>query len=167
MLNSKHILVAIDDFQKSQLLVDYVAQLAHGGNDFTVHLFHALGPLPPQLMESPGAESAKAEERVERKQARQQEAWMEHARNQFEPHFENEKARLRAARVPAIETHLPVLNQRTDLVAEIIKAARDNDCGTIVVGQNSYPWLWEQFHAHLSEQLLSECPESAVCVVCE
>jgi nucleotide-binding universal stress UspA family protein len=167
MLNSKHILLAIDDLEKSRPLVDYVAQLADGGNDFKVHLFHALGPLPPQLMESPGAENARAEERVEQKQAGQQDAWLEQARSEFEPQLENEKARLSAANVPEIEIHLPLLNQRTDLVPEIVKAARDNDCGMIVVGQNSYSWLWEQFHAHLSEQLLSECPESAVCVVCE
>ena len=101
-------------------------------------------------MESPGAENARAEERVEQKQARQQDAWLAQARSEFEPQLEKEKARLSAANVPEIEIHLPLLNQRTDLVPEIVKAARDNDCGMIVVGQNSYSWLWEQFHAHLA-----------------
>jgi K+-sensing histidine kinase KdpD len=66
-----------------------------------------------------------------------------------------------------IKTHLLVLNQRKDLVAEIIKAARDNECGTVVVGHNSYPWIREQFHTHISEQLVFESPDMAVCVVSE
>lgn len=72
-----------------------------------------------------------------------------------------------AANVPGseIETHLILLNQRQDLVAEIVKAARENNCGTIVVGDNSYPWIREQFHRHISEQLVSESPDMAVCVV--
>ena len=56
MPSSKQILVAIDDFQQARHLVDYVAELAAGGDDFKIHLFHAAGPLPPQLLESPGAE---------------------------------------------------------------------------------------------------------------
>jgi K+-sensing histidine kinase KdpD len=74
-----------------------------------------------------------------------------------------------SAKVPGseIETHLLVLNQRKDLVAEILKTARHNHCGTIVVGYNSYPWIQEQFHTHISEQLISESVnlDLAVCVV--
>ena len=72
-----------------------------------------------------------------------------------------------AANVPAseIETHLIVLNQRQDLVVEIVKAARDNNCGTIIVGHNSYPWIREQLHTHISEQLVTESPDMALCVV--
>jgi K+-sensing histidine kinase KdpD len=72
-----------------------------------------------------------------------------------------------AANVPAseIETHIILLNQREDLVEEIVKAARDNDCGTIVVGRTSYPCIKEQFHTHISEQLVSESLDMAVCVV--
>ena len=169
MLNSRHILVAIDDFQKAHHLIDYVAELVAGRDDFKIHLFHGTGPLPPQLLESPGAEGAAEEERLEAKQARQQDNWFGRTRNQIEPQLANEKSRLITARVPDsdIETHLLVLHQRQDLVPQIIKAARDNDCGTIVVGYNSYPWIQEQFHTHVSEQLLAESLGSAVCVVRE
>jgi hypothetical protein len=167
MPSPKQILVAIDDFQREKHLIDYVGELAGGHDDFKIHLFHAAGPLPPQLLESPGAEGSSAEQHIEQKQVRQQENWFDRTRDKIEPQLASQKSRLVAANVPGseIETHLVVLNQRQDLVAEIVKAARDNDCGTIVVGQNSYPWIREQFHTHISEQLVSESPDMAVCVV--
>ena len=97
MLNSKQILVAIDDFQRANHLVDYVAGLA-------------AGPMPPQLLESPGAEGSAEEQHIEHRQARQQDNWIDRTREKIEPQFATEKSRLRAANVPdsEIETHLLV-----------------------------------------------------------
>jgi nucleotide-binding universal stress UspA family protein len=108
MLNSKQILVAIDDFQRARHLVDYVAELAAGHDDFKIHLFHAAGPVPPQLLELPGAEGSAEEEHIERRQARQQDNWLDRTRKEIEPQFASEKSRLIAANVPdsEIETHL-------------------------------------------------------------
>jgi nucleotide-binding universal stress UspA family protein len=165
MPNPKRILVTIDDFQRATHLIDYGGELAGGHDDFKIHLFHATGPLPPQLLESSGAEGSAAEQHIEQ-QVRQQEK-VDRTRDKITPQLASQKSRLTAANVPAseIETHLILLNQRQDLVAEIVKAARDNDCGTIVVGHNSYPWIREQFHTHISEKLVSESPDMAVCVV--
>jgi nucleotide-binding universal stress UspA family protein len=167
MSNPRQILVAIDEFERANHLIDYVGELAGGHDDFKIHLFHAAGPLPPQLLESPGAEGSAAEQHIEQKQVEQQENWFDRTRDKITPQLASQKTRLMAANVPGseIETHLILLNQRQDLVAEIVKAARDNDCGTIVVGHNSYPWIREQFHTHISEQLVSESPDMAVCVV--
>jgi hypothetical protein len=74
MPNPKQIPVAIDDFQSAKHLIDYVGELAGGHDDFKIHLFHAAGPLPPQLLESPGAEGSAAEQHIEQKQVRQQES---------------------------------------------------------------------------------------------
>jgi hypothetical protein len=167
MPNPKQILVAIDDFQRAKHLIDYVGELAGGHDDFKIHLFHATGPLPPQLLESRGAEGSATEQHVEQTQVRQQENWFDRTSDKIAPQLASQKSRLMAANVPGseIETHLILLNQRQDLLAEIVKAARENDCGTIVVGYNSYPWIKEQFHTHISEQLVSESSDVAVCVV--
>jgi nucleotide-binding universal stress UspA family protein len=85
MLNSKQILVAIDDFKRARHLVDYVAELAAGHDDFEIHLFHAAGPMPPQLLESLGAEGAAEEEHIEQRQARQQDNWIDRTRKKIEP----------------------------------------------------------------------------------
>lgn len=167
MAHSQQILVAIEDFSSAGPILDYVGQLAGDCAGFDVHLFHAAGPLPPQLLESPGAERPQAEERTEQQQARQQNLWFERTRDELEPQFAAAKARLVAANVPPrrIRSHLRVLNQREDLVPEMIKAARDNHCGTIVVGRNSYSWLREQVRAHVSEKLIEDTPSLAICVV--
>jgi nucleotide-binding universal stress UspA family protein len=167
MSNPKQILVAIDDLESANRLIGYVGELAGGHDDFKIHLFHAAGPLPPQLLESAGAEGSAGEQQIEHKQVRQQEHWFDRVREKIASDLASQKSRLLGANVPAtqIETHLVLLRQREDLVAEILKAARDNDCGTIVVGHNSYPWIKEQFHTHISEQLVSESPDMAVCVV--
>jgi hypothetical protein len=167
MPNPKQVLVAIDDFQRAKHLIDYVGELAGGHDDFKIHLFHAAGPLPPQLLESPGAEGSAAEQHVEQTQVRQQENWFDRTRDKIAPQLASQKSRLIAANVPGteIEIHIIPLNQKQDLVAEIVKTARDNDCGTIIVWHNSYPWIQEQFHTHISEQLVSESPDMAVCVV--
>ncbi len=176
MANHKQMLIAIDDFRSAQPLLEYAADLAHGRDDYQIHLFHALyqihlfhalEPLPPQLLESPGAEEPAREERIEEKQISQQERWVDRSLKRLEPLLESSKSQLASAQVPRdrIKTHVFPLNHREDLVAEIIKAAHDNDCGTILVGYKSYPWIREQFHTHISEQLLTAADDCAVCVV--
>jgi hypothetical protein len=169
MSNATRILVAMDDFQHSHAVLDFVAELAGCSDAFTVCLFHAAGPFPPQLLESPGGESGREEERIEQRQVRQQDSWLENIRSSVEAQFATAKQRLIKANVAAvnIETHLFLLNQRSDLVPEMIRIAREKHCGTIVVGRNSYSWLREQFHTHVSESLIEETPDLAICIISE
>ena len=53
--------------------------------------------------------------------------------------------------------HILQLNDRADLVSEIITAAHEYRCETVVVGYNDYPWLTEKFHTHIAEQLIAPC----------
>jgi nucleotide-binding universal stress UspA family protein len=167
MTDPKKILVAIDDFRQSEHLINYLAALARESSDFYLHLFHAAGPLPPNLLESPGAEDPTEEIRVEQKQERAQERWVSKAKAETQRQFDAHKAQLVVSKFPKanIFTHFIVLNQRDDFIPEIIKAAHQNNCGTIIVGHESYGWIREQFHTHVSEQLIAELPGVAVCVV--
>jgi hypothetical protein len=36
---------------------------------------------------------------------------------------------------------------------DILKAARDFDCRTVVVGRNAFPWLEELLASHLGEEV--------------
>lgn len=167
--NYGHILVAIDDFQASEPLLQFVGEIAAGREGSCVHLFHAVGPMPPQYLESPGAEDPVEEEKIEAKQEREQRAWFASARKKSAPLFKRVKGQLVKANLPRerIETHLLLLNHRKDLVAEILKAAQTHDCGMVVVGKSSYPWILELFHSHVGEQLISASEALAVCVVDE
>lgn len=167
MADRQHILVAIDDFPMTQHLEDCLRKTVQNPNAVTVHLFHALGPLPPQLLESRGSEDPAKEKIVEAEQVQQQESWFSRARAEAEPLLQIATAQLRALNVPdaEIKSQFFLLNQREDLVAEILKAAHDNDCATIIVGHKSYPWLREQLHAHTDVQLKSASPDVMVCAV--
>jgi nucleotide-binding universal stress UspA family protein len=166
MMDPKKILVAIDDFNGLEPLISYVAGLADGSDRFHVHLFHAAGPLPPQLLESPGAENAAEEIKVEQEQEKEQEHWALERKAKTMRLLDNQKLRL-AANLPEknISVHFTALYQRSDLVGEIINVAQQNSCGTIIVGHESFGWLREQFHSHISEKLISDSPSAAVCVV--
>lgn len=169
MSSYRNILAAIDDFQASERLLRFVAELAAGNENFRIHLFHALGPLPPELLESPGAEDPVTEEVIENRQETKQNLWLNRARNEARTLFEQAKAVLTGANVPenSIRTHLPLLTHKEDLVREMIETARANHCCTVLVGRSSYPWVRELLHTHLSEQLLLHSNELAICVVNE
>jgi nucleotide-binding universal stress UspA family protein len=166
MAHYQHILVAIDDFPMTEHLEECLRKTVQNPNAVTIHLFHALGPLPPQLLESRGAEDPTEEKKVEAEQIQQQESWFIRARREAEPLLKTATARLRDLLSDAkIKSHFVLLYQCEDLVAEILKAAHHNDCTTIVVGHKSYPWLREQFHAHTAVQLKSASSDVTVCAV--
>ena len=167
MADRQHILVAIDDFPMTRHLEECLRKTIEDRNAVTIHLFHALGPLPPQLLESRGAEDPADEKKVEAEQVQLQESWFIRARQEAEPLLKAATARLRDLHFSdaEIKSHFFLLNHREDLVAEILKAARDNDCATIIVGHKSHPWLREQFHSHTAVQLKSAAPDVTVCAV--
>jgi len=144
----QNILIALDDRVAALRAVEYVAAFVAGRDDFEIHLLHAVRPLPPRLMESPGSEDPPMEEQIEQRQRLQQNTWKSRAETQLVPVLEAAKSQIIAANVPAdkISTHILQLNDRGDLVRELIRAAHEHRCNTIVVGYNDYSWIKEKFH---------------------
>ena len=163
----QNILIAVDDRDAALRAVQYVAAFVAGRNDFEIHLLHALRPLPPQLMESPGSEDPSVERQIEQRQALQQQGWKNRAETQVVPVLEAARSQITAANVSVqkIATHILQLNDGGDLVPELIRAAHEYRCQTIVVGYNDYPWIKEKFHTHIAEQLIAQSERLAVCVV--
>ncbi|MGN6720826.1 MAG: universal stress protein [Candidatus Binatia bacterium] len=148
-----NVLVALDDRDASMRAVEYVGAFLAGRNDFKIQLFHALKPLPPQLMESPGSEDPSVEQQIEYRQAVQQKELEKPSRNATRIGARSSQSQIVAANIHAekIATHILQLNDRADLVSEIVTAAREYRCETVVVGYNDYPWLREIFHTHIAE----------------
>jgi hypothetical protein len=130
-------------------------------------LFHAAGPLPPNLLESTGAENPTDEIKVEQKQERAQDRWTVDSKEETQHLFDTQIAQLASSNFPKenIFKNFVLLHQRNDLVPEIVRAAQQNNCGTLIVGYGAYSWVREQFQTHVSEQLISQCSDTAVCVV--
>ncbi|GEM_PF-1108604 len=167
LMNRPNVLIAIEDFPITEHLQKCLEPFLRKNPAPTIHLFHALGPLPPRLLESPGAEDPAEEQSVEARQEREQEHWLARARANAEPLLQSAAAAIRGFHTPApeIRTHFQLLNQRADLIDEILKAAREHGCGSIVVGHRSHPWLRGQLHTRTGVRLKSAAPELSVCVV--
>jgi nucleotide-binding universal stress UspA family protein len=165
--SSKRMLVGIEDTDSSTHVLEYVADLTGGSSGFVIHAFHALGPVPLELREFRGAEDPKTEEKLDSLLHRKQEEWIETAKSQAQCLLENARLQLGAKGVPenTVTTQLIVLDHKEDFIGEILKTASKNQCGTIVVGQSSFPWFKELFASHTGEELLKQSEGFAICVV--
>jgi nucleotide-binding universal stress UspA family protein len=165
--NSKRILVGIEDSESSTHALEYVADLARGDGGFVIHAFHAIGPVPVELREFGGAENPRTERQLDSQLQQKRDHWIRTAKTEARPFLENAKRQLIATGISesAITTHLIVLQDRQDLIGEILKTASRNHCGTIVVGQSHLPWFKELFTSHTGEELLKQSEGFGICVV--
>jgi K+-sensing histidine kinase KdpD len=120
-----------------------------------------------ELREFRGAEDPKTEEKLDSRLHRKREEWSETAKSQARSLLENATLQLSARGIPdsTITTHVIVLNDKEDLIGEILETASRNQCGTIIVGQSSFPWFKELFASHTGEELLKQSEGFAICVV--
>jgi len=163
--NSKRILLCIDDSESSKHAVDYVAGLARGDDRFVINVFHAVGPVPVELREFSGAENPKTEEYLDSELQQKQDDWARMAKSEARPLIENARLQLSAVGIPTSTVTTLLLKHGEDLVSEILRTASGNRCGTIVVGQSSFPWFKELFASHTGEELLKQSEGFVVCVV--
>ncbi len=121
-------------------------------------MLHMLGPLPPELRESKGAETPEDEEKVEAALVRKQRQALAKTAAEVRPVLDRAKAVLAAAGVSceAIERDCPELTNRDDLVNDILREARNRDCATVVVGRESFSGLKEIFAGHVADDLIRE-----------
>ncbi|MGH7875447.1 MAG: universal stress protein [Candidatus Binatia bacterium] len=168
VMNSKNLLICVDDSSASTRAVQYVGELVDESKAFTVWLFHLLGPLPPELRETSGSENPKGEEMLEKELTRRQELEIEKDISQEAiPILLQARSILTNAGVPAenVRTITSVLVNREDVARDILNSARANDCRTIVVGRASFSWIQEIFRGHLSDQLIHEGHGLCICTV--
>jgi nucleotide-binding universal stress UspA family protein len=158
----KRILIAIDDSEASRRAVAYVGRMIGGRKGFRIRLFHVLAPLPSTLEEFVGGENRQREEPARAE-------WVARGEKAGKPVFARAKAILRMARIPAhaVETQLATWDSDQGLAAIILEAARTSQCGTIVVGRESFAGLREVFqrHVHVADELLPKAQGFALWVV--
>jgi nucleotide-binding universal stress UspA family protein len=156
MHSNKKILVAVDDSEASTRAVRYVASIIGKKRGFVARLLHVLDPLPPAFREFGGAENGTEEVRLERELRDKQEPLIARSESEAWPALERGKSILKNAGMPAgaIETEFWESVNRGDLANDILEVGRLNQCGTIVVGRESFSWLREIFHHHVADELV-------------
>lgn len=154
----KNILIATDNSDASMRAIAYVAAIIGEQSGFRVELFHVLPPLPSEVLEiawpdAPElAERAKAEFRAARTQ------WIAKAEQAAQPMFVRAKALLSEVGVPdeAIRTQVFASFDVQEVVADILEAARTRQCGTVVVGRETFSDFEKMFHRHVGDQLVPQ-----------
>ena len=167
MVRDKTLLVGVDGSDSSIRSVSYVAEMIGAREDFHVVLFHILPPIPPDLLEFGGAEDPVIEQKLDETLKKEQAQWIEKAKQDAEPILDNAKTILyRIGVLPAMVS--VVFSQsihRPDIVGELIGTAHKQNCGTIVVGRESYSSFKEIFHHHVGEELAKKGQGFAVWVI--
>jgi nucleotide-binding universal stress UspA family protein len=161
------VLLAVDDSPASWKAVNHVADLVRKQKEVAIHIFHAIDPLPAGLQEFRGAEDPHEEKILENELKQKQEAWRQKAKSAAEPVIK--KARLTLEQAGAVPEQISSQNSdlmhREDLPDEILKAARESGCDTIVVGRNSFPWVEELLTDHVGEEIQEKTNRISISVI--
>ena len=167
MVRDRTFLVAIDDSEATLRTVSYVAETLGPQKGFQVVLLHVLSPIPPELLEFGGSEDPQTEQRLDEELKKDQAQWIEQAKQTAEPLIEKVKGVFLRVGVSAdmITTVFAESIHRPDFVRELLETAHKQNCGTIVVGRESYPSFKEMFHHHVGEELVRKGQGFAIWVV--
>jgi nucleotide-binding universal stress UspA family protein len=167
MGTTNKILIAIDDTEASMKAVTYVSQMVRGREHIHICLFHVLPPIPPRFLEFGGAEDPKKEQVLSAELKVAQAEWIEKAKNEAQRSLKTAQTILADHGVPQshISTHFTSTIHKPDIVREVLEAARQWHCGTVVVGRHRLPWVQELFHQHTGEGLVEKGREFCVWVV--
>ncbi|HKV78081.1 MAG TPA: universal stress protein [Candidatus Sulfotelmatobacter sp.] len=163
------LLLVVNDSPSSKAAVDYVAKVLGHRRGFEVCLAHFLPPLPPILLEFGGSENPEKEKQLETQLRGDQQQWVDTERKKAEPALNWARGRLRRAGLPATSLTAQFSNpadQQDSASQEILRQARRNDCGTIVVGRRSLSWFRRiTAGKDLAEQLVEQGKNLTVWIV--
>ncbi|GJL68522.1 MAG: hypothetical protein NPIRA06_11570 [Nitrospirales bacterium] len=167
MVRDKTFLLGVDGSDSSIRSVSYVAEMIGAREDFHIVLFHILPPIPPEFLEFGGAEDPATEQKLDETLKKEQAQWIEDAKKDAEPILDNAKNILN--RIGVLPGRVSVVFSqsihRPDIVGELIGTAHKQNCGTIVVGRESYSSFKEIFHHHVGEELTKKGQGFAVWVI--
>ncbi len=118
-----------------------------------VRLFHVLPPIPPEYREHGGSVDPDEEEALSEALRKAQHQWIDEAKAKAHAFMDNDKAilvdggttadRISVAFAPSV---VP-----SEIVRDILQAATEWQCGTIIVGRQCCSKFAEVFHHHIGE----------------
>ena len=167
MVRDKNIIIGVDGSESSFRAVTYVAEMIARQKGVLVVLLHVLPPIPPELLEFGGSEDPEKERHLGEELKKDQAQWIDKAKREAEPILQRAKSALYQVGVPpeAVTTLFSESIHQPEIVRELIEAAQKQDCGTVVVGRESYSGFSEMLHRHLGEELVREGKGFAIWVI--
>ena len=167
MATKEKILVALDEDATADEVVTYVAKMTSGQQGLAIGLLHFIPPLPPQLREFRGAEDPQKERQLDREMDIKCEQWTKDAERAAQASLRRATTLLTDSGIAAgsIETTIRQIENHEDLIDDLIGAAHENQCHTIVVGRSAFPWLKELFHRHIADELVRKASGMTIWVV--
>lgn len=161
------ILVAVDDSEAAGRTLNYVAQVVGQRERFRVHLLHLLPPLPPGVLEHPGAEDPSEEARLDRELAAKRERALERQREEAQPLLGRARSILEGAGFArdAITTEFCSTVGRPSVARACLESADEHRCGTIALGRDLLPKGRELLHQHAAEELVKHGARHTIWVV--
>lgn len=153
---TERFLIVIDESSASKRALDYAARVIGGCRRFAIILLHLLPPLPPELLESGGAENPRKEQKIEAELRGEQRTWIDSAKKSAKTSLATAVRQLHKAGVPREDIHITFSDPGTDRDAAIavLEQARGRRCHTVVIGHASHSWFRELAGGDLTEHLL-------------
>ncbi|UCE62615.1 MAG: universal stress protein [Nitrospirota bacterium] len=167
MVRDKNIIIGVDGSDSSYRAVSYVAELIAHQKGILVVLLHVLPPIPPELLEFGGSEDPEKEGALSKELKKDQAQWIDNAKKAAQPILERAKSVLYQVGIApeAVTTLFSESIHQPEIVRELIEAATKQDCGTVVVGRESYSGFSEMMQRHVGEELVREGRGFAIWVI--
>jgi nucleotide-binding universal stress UspA family protein len=161
------LLIVIDASDASKRVLRYIGRILGRRDRVEFHLAYVTPHMPAEFLESGGSELPEREQEIESELRAEQNRWM--AVNDTAADRVLRKARTALLRAGATADRVhscasSPLDART-VADEVLVLARDQKCGTVVVGHRAHTWFRGLGQSHLAEQLVRRAEGYAVWVV--
>src|SRR5688572_30808186 len=158
------LLLAVDESENSNRVVQYVGSLLSRTPDLTLTLFHVLKPMPRGLLEHGGSENPVAEEQLGEQLRNGQEAWI---RKESEAECHVLKEACETLKQYGFDmSHVDLKYGHEDNIARcILEEARSGQYDTIVVGRQGMSRIKQIFGGGTTDHVLRGAKGLAIWVV--
>jgi len=158
------LLLAVDESENSNRVVQYVGSLLSRTPDLTLTLFHVLKPMPRGLLEHGGSENPVAEAQLGEQLRNGQEAWI---RKESEAECHVLKEACETLKQYGFDmSHVDLKYGHEDNIARcILEEARSGQYDTIVVGRQGMSRIKQIFGGGTTDHVLRGAKGLAIWVV--
>ncbi|MCI0458180.1 MAG: universal stress protein [Gemmataceae bacterium] len=154
MPQGKRVLLAVDQSEASRRAVAYVADVLGGGAGFHVGLLHL--ELPPRMLEWGGSENPEIEDQISTERGAVYRQVEKQALAQGKALLQRFQAILveKGIQVAVLLVQFEEPLDRKSIAQDILKAAKEREYGTVVVGRHLFSLWTSLFQQHVGEQLV-------------